>query len=99
MIDDVLDLRRAAEPGILSLGQYFLEKMSVLGLLRRGENQARIGRRILRFEIANRLEVPGVGDHFGELLQLLELIQFRFAFVSLKSLCSFVILPSADMER
>ena len=58
----------------------FVEEMTVLLLLRRGKDQARIGRRILRFEILDRLEIAGVGDHFGEFLQLIELARFRFGF-------------------
>ena len=51
--------------------------MAVLLLLRGRENQARVRRRVLRLEVADRLEVARVGDDFGEALQLLELAQFR----------------------
>ena len=68
IVDHVLDLRRAAKPAALAVGDHFLEQMTVLLLLRRGVNQARISRRILRLEILDRLEVAGIGDDLGELV-------------------------------
>ena len=69
----------AAQSGVFPIGQHFIQQMTVLLLLRRGVNQARIRRRILRLEILDRLEVARVGDDFGEFLQLLELIQLCFS--------------------
>src|SRR4030095_12882070 len=51
--------------------------MRVLRFLRGGVNQTRIRRRILRLVFLSWLQVRGVSDNFGKLLQLLELIQFR----------------------
>src|SRR5213075_221864 len=51
--------------------------MRVLRFLRGGINQTRICRCVLRLEFLHGLEVRGVSDNFGKLLQLLELIQFR----------------------
>src|SRR5438309_3643456 len=49
--------------------------MPVLLLLGSGINQARIRRRIFRLKILDRFKVGRIGHDFGELLQLLELIQ------------------------
>jgi len=48
--------------------------MSVLRFLRGGVNQTWIRRRILWLEFLHGLKVRGVGDNFGKLFQLLELI-------------------------
>ena len=58
--------------------------MRVLLLLRSGINQTRIRRRVLRLEILDRFKVSRVGNDFGKLLQLLELIQFCFGFLLLR---------------
>src|SRR5437588_540141 len=55
--------------------------MPVLLLLGGGINQARIRRRIFRLKILDRFKVGRVGHDFGELLQLLELIQLSFLLV------------------
>ena len=67
-------------PLIFSIGHHLLEQMTILLLLRRRIDQARIRRRILRLEFFDGLEVARVGDDDGELLQLLELAQFGFRF-------------------
>ena len=48
----------------------FFEQMRVLLLLRGGVNQARIRRRVLRFEILDRFEVARVGNDLGKFLEL-----------------------------
>src|ERR1700748_1568281 len=50
--------------------------MRVLRFLRRGIDQTRIRRRILRLELFDRFEIGRVGHDFRKLLQLLQLIQF-----------------------
>ena len=75
MIDDVFDLRRAAESGFPAIGQHFFEEVTVIFFLRRRINQAGISRRILRLELSDAFEVSGIGDHCGELLDLFELVQ------------------------
>src|SRR5256885_15873228 len=55
--------------------------MHVLVLLRRGVNQTRIGRRVLRLEVFDRFEIARVRDHDRELLQLLELAHLGFFLV------------------
>src|SRR6185369_9480758 len=54
--------------------------MRVLWFLRGGINQTRIRRRILRLEFLHGLKVRRVSNNFGKLLELIELIQFRFSF-------------------
>src|SRR6266516_4332442 len=49
--------------------------MPVLLLVSGGINQARIRRGILWFEFLDRFEIGRVGNDFGKLLKLLELIQ------------------------
>src|SRR5438045_6091877 len=55
--------------------------MAILLFLRGGIHQARIRSRILRFEFFDRLKIGRVRDDFGELLDVLELIQLCFAFL------------------
>src|SRR5215475_8641531 len=55
--------------------------MAVLLLLRRSVNQTWVCRRILRLEFLHRFKVRRIGDDFGELLQLLQLNQFRLRFL------------------
>src|SRR5437762_2552648 len=57
--------------------------MRVLLLLSGGINQARIRRRVLRFELLDRFEVSRVSHDFGKLLQLLQLAQLCFGLVLL----------------
>ena len=83
MINDVLDLRRAAEPGVAAVGQHFIEKVTVIFFLRRRVNQAGISGRILRLEFADALEVSGIGDNSGELFDLFELVKIRVVFMIL----------------
>src|SRR5438034_6819583 len=54
--------------------------MPVLLLLRGSINQTWVRRRILRLELFHRFKVRRVGNDFGELFNLLELIQFRLFF-------------------
>ena len=68
LVDDLVE--RAAAVRRHRLGQ----QRRVLGLLHRLQDQRRIGRRILRRELGELLEVAGVGDDGGELLELIELI-------------------------
>src|SRR5713226_1482899 len=56
--------------------------MGVLLLLSGGINQTRVGRSVFRLKILDRFKVGRVGHDFGELLQLLELIQLGFFLVS-----------------
>ena len=88
MIDDIFDLRRAAQAGFLALGQHFLQQMIVLRLLRRRINQTRIRGRIPWLEIFDRLEVARVRDDHGKFLELLELTQLRFALLRFDSGCA-----------
>src|SRR5256714_5121142 len=83
MIDDILDLRRAGQSGVLPVGQHFIEKMEILLLLRGRVDQARIRGRISRLEFLDRLEVARVRDDDRELLELLELAEFRSRFLLL----------------
>src|SRR6266513_966514 len=83
MITDVFDLRRTTEPGFLPIRQHSLKQMRVLRFLTRRINQARIRRRVLRFELLNRFEVGRVGHDFGKLLQLLQLVQLCFGLLLL----------------
>ena len=92
MIDDVLDLRRAAEPGFAAIGQHFFEEVTVIFLLRRRVNQTGIRRGILRLELADALEVSRIGDNCGELLDLFELVQFRVSALSEMKSASLLIL-------
>src|ERR1700737_3727712 len=55
--------------------------MRVLLLLGGGINQTRVCRRIFGLKILDRLKVGRVGHHFGEFLQLLELVQLCFLLV------------------
>src|SRR5881394_424378 len=55
--------------------------MAILLFLRGGIHQARVRRRVLRLEFLDRLKIRRVRDDFGELLDLLELIQLCFAFL------------------
>src|SRR5437667_2083459 len=80
MIADVFDLRLATQSRILPILQNFIQQMPVLLLLSSGINQAWVRRRILRLEILDRFKIRRVCDDFGELLQLLELIQLGFRF-------------------
>src|SRR6266487_3039910 len=79
MIADVFDLRLATQSRILPILQNFIQQMPVLLLLSSGINQTWVCRRILRLEILDRFKIRRVRDDFRELLQLLELIQFRFS--------------------
>ncbi len=51
--------------------------MPILLLLSGGINQAWVRRRVFRLEIFDRFKIGRVGHDFGELLQLLELVQLR----------------------
>ena len=46
----------------------------VFGFLDRLQDQRRVGRRVLRLELGQLLEVAGVGDHGGELFEGVELV-------------------------
>ena len=74
MVDQIVDLFRASEPAVLSVGDDGIEQRGVIALLRRLQNQARIRRRVLRLKRGHGLEVARVGDDFRELLELLELV-------------------------
>ena len=80
MLDDVFDLRCAGEPGVFPIRDHFIEQMRIFFLLRRGVDQTRIGRGVLRLEFLDRLEIARVGDDFGKFLQLIELTQFCLGF-------------------
>src|SRR5206468_7591667 len=54
--------------------------MRVLWFLRGGIHETWVRCCVLRLEVLDRFKVGGVGHDFRELLQLLELIQFRFLF-------------------
>lgn len=71
---NVVDLRRPTESRVLAVGQHFVEKVTVILLLRGGVDQARIGRRIRRRELPDRFEVPGIRNDGRELLELCELV-------------------------
>ena len=71
-----------AQARVLSVVQNFLKQVAVLLLLSRRVDQTRVGRRVFRLEILDRLKVGRVGDDLGEFLQLLELIQLRLLLVS-----------------
>src|SRR5437016_10813331 len=81
MITNVFNLGRAAQTRFLPISQDLLEQMRVLLLLRRGINQTRVRRRVLRFEILDRLKIGRVGHDFGKLLQLLELVRLRLLLI------------------
>src|SRR5512133_2988184 len=78
MITDIFYLCRTSEAGFFPIRQHSLKQMRVLGFLRGSVNQARIRRRVLRFELLDRFEISRVGHDFGKLLQLLQLIQLCF---------------------
>ena len=80
VVDDVFNLRGAAEPAAFAVRDHLREEVRVILFLRRGKDQTWIGRGVLRFEILDRLEIAGIGDHFRKFLQLIELAQFRFGF-------------------
>src|SRR5580765_9008405 len=80
MIADVFDLCLATQPRILPIFQNLVQQMPVLLLLSSGVNQAWVRRRILRLEILDRFKIGRVCDDLGELLQLLELVQFGVSF-------------------
>ena len=80
-LDDVVDLRRAAESQVLAVGQHFVEKVTIILLLRGCVDQTRICRRIRRRELPDRFEVPGIRNDGRELLELFELVQIRVSFL------------------
>jgi hypothetical protein len=50
---------------VLPVLEHLFEEMAILLLLRSGKDEARIRRRILRLEVADRLEIPRVRDDFS----------------------------------
>src|SRR3984893_19336822 len=80
MVYDVLDLGGAAQPGLFSLGEHFIEQMKILLLLGGGVDQARVRRGVTRFEFLDRLKVARVGDDNGKLFELFELADFSAGF-------------------
>src|SRR6266480_4180500 len=83
MIADIVYLRSTTEPRFLPIRQHSLKQMGVLRFLRGSVNQARIRRRVLRFELLDRFEISRVGHDFGKLLQLLQLIPLCFGLLLL----------------
>src|SRR5205823_6289599 len=83
MIADIFDLCGTSETGFFPIRQHSLKQMRVLRFLRRSVNQARIRRRVLRFELLDRFEVSRVSHDFGKLLQLLQLVQLCFGLLLL----------------
>ncbi len=61
-------------PVALSLGDRLLDEMAVFRFAGGLEDERRVGRRVLRLVGFHRLEVAGIGDDGGELLQLIELV-------------------------
>ncbi|MNM93787.1 hypothetical protein D3C81_1061710 [compost metagenome] len=57
----------------LGIGLYLLEQLGVTRDGRRLEQQRRVGGGIDRFQAGDGVQVPGVGDHGGELLELFQL--------------------------
>src|SRR5438552_7641936 len=94
MIADVFDPRLATQPRVLPILQNFIQEMPVLLLVSSGINKAWVRRRILRLEILDRFKVGSVRDDFGELLQLLQLIQLRFSFFLFSDRSAHNIFPS-----
>ena len=61
-----------ADAGAIRIGERRVDQRPILRLLRRLQQQRRIGRRILRLELPHRFDVAGIGHHGGELLQGIE---------------------------
>ena len=76
VIDDVLDLRVAGETGAFSIRENLVEDIGIVGFGRGLENEAGIGRRVLRLELPHGFEIAGIRDDFREFLKLIELAQF-----------------------
>ena len=74
MIANVFDLFVSAQTRFLSIGQHFVEQVSVLFLLNSGKNQARVRCRVLRLEILDRFKIRRIGHDLGKFLQLFELV-------------------------
>ena len=81
MIADVFNLFRARQSCVFPVPQHFLEQVRIILFLDRRQDQARVGRCILRFEHLHRLKIGRVGHDLGESLQLLELIQLFPSFL------------------
>jgi hypothetical protein len=77
VIDDILDLRVAGEAGAFAIRQNLVQDIGIGGFGRGLENEAGIGRRILRLEFPHGFEIAGIRDDFREFLKLIELAQFR----------------------
>ena len=56
----------------IGIRQRRFDERAVLRLLRRLQQQRRVGRRVLRPELAHRLDVAGIGNDGGELLERVE---------------------------
>ena len=61
------------------LGHRVGQQRLVVGLLHRLQDQRRVGRGVLRAKLRQLLEITGVGDHGGELLQGFELVHVGWA--------------------
>ena len=77
VVDHILDLRRAGEPAAFALREHLVQNVGIGRLRRRLENERGIRGRVLRLKLAHRLEVAGVGNDGGELLELVELARLR----------------------
>jgi hypothetical protein len=62
VVNDVFNLRGAAEPTAFPVRDRLREEVRVILFLRRGKDQTWIGRGVLGFEILDRLEIAGIGD-------------------------------------
>ena len=77
VVDDIADQFRTRQIRGLALGHRLVEQRCIFRLRDRLENKRRIRRRILRRKLADTFKIAGIGDHGGELLELVELVHER----------------------
>ena len=71
-IHERLGALRCRHAGAIGIRERRVDQRPVLRLLRRLQQQRRIGRRVLRPELAHRLDVAGIGHDGGDTLQGIE---------------------------
>ena len=99
-VEDRVGEGLAGEAAVLMFGDGLVDQRAVFLLGRGLEDEGRVGGCILRLEFLHRLEIAGIGDNGGELLELVELCHDRVerkqtvATVNVK----YVIFPSSRMK-